>query len=182
MSACNTIIGVPAVCEDNNQGGIKRVLIAAFEDVEGYTDQSTPTPDTAGNITAITMASGTTFQEFVFKKDVSSLAQAHVVDLGADTHGWSQTIVIGLRRISLRKRNAISILAKSRRDLVAIAQDWNGDYWLCGRHQGMRLTANEANTNEARTAGQQMPFTLTAEYEPEMMYKVDSSIIEDLLP
>lgn len=157
------------------------MLIADFKDVEGYTDIAAPTADTAGTVTAITMAQGSQFQEFVFKKDVSSFAQALVVDMTADTHGWSQTVVVGLRRISLRKRNAIMTLAAGRRDLVVIVQDWNGDYWLIGRHQGVRLSANEATTNEARTAGQQIPITLLGEYEPTMMYKVVDSIIDDLL-
>jgi hypothetical protein len=89
---------------------------------------------------------------------------------------------MGFRRIDLRKRNAIMLLAEGRRDLIVIVQDNNDDYWMLGADQGMRLSANSTTTNNTRAAGQAMPVTLTSENERHMMYKVDSEIIAGLLP
>jgi hypothetical protein len=108
-------------------------------------------------------------------------SQAWSGDLVADTHSYSQTLEMGFRRIDLRKRNAIMLLAAGRRDLIAIVEDFNGDYWMLGSDQGLRLSANETTTNNTRAAGQQMPVTLTSENERHMMYQVDSAIIAGLL-
>jgi hypothetical protein len=102
-------------------------------------------------------------------------------DLVADTHSYTQSIELGFRRIDLRKRNAISLLAAGRRDLIAVVQDNNDDWWMLGSDQGLRLSANSAATNNTRAAGQQMPVTLTSENERHMLYKVDADIVEALL-
>jgi hypothetical protein len=103
-------------------------------------------------------------------------------DMVADTHSYTQTVELGFRRIDLRKRNAVMLLAEGRRDLIVIVQDNNDDYWMLGSDQGMRLSANSMTTNNTRAAGQSMPVTLTSENERHMMYKVNSTLIPDLLP
>lgn len=182
MSVCNSLVGLPKDCGDNNLGAIKRALVASYEDVTAMTVTSASNPDTDGNVTAITMASTTTFQEFIFPKDTSMFTQEWTGDMVADTHSYTQTVEMGFRRIDLRKRNAIMLLAEGRRDLIVIVQDNNDDYWMLGADQGMRLSANSMTTNNTRAAGQAMPVTLTSENERHMMYKVDSTIIAGLLP
>lgn len=182
MASCNELIGVPKDCGDNNLGAVKRVLLADFEDVTAITVTDTGSaPDTDGTISAITMASSTKFEDFRFPKDTSMFTQDWTGDLVADTHSYSQTLEMGFRRIDLRKRNAISLMAEGRRDLIALVQDFNDDWWALGTDQGLRLSANPTTTNNTRAAGQQMPVTLTAENERHMLYKVDPSIIDALL-
>jgi hypothetical protein len=181
MAVCSAVVGIPKDCGDNNLGSIKRALIASFEDVTALTVTSTGAADTDGEVTAVTMAAATTFEEFTFPKDTSMFSQAWSGDLVADTHSYSQTLEMGFRRIDLRKRNAIMLLAAGRRDLIAIVEDFNGDYWMLGSDQGLRLSANETTTNNTRAAGQQMPVTLTSENERHMMYQVDPAIIAGLL-
>jgi hypothetical protein len=62
--------------------------------------------------------------------------------------------------------------------LIALVEDWNGDWWLLGREQGLRVTASTMNTQEGRTAGQLAPITLTGEYEPTMLVKVQTAVAE----
>jgi hypothetical protein len=182
MPACNSLVGLPKDCGDNNLGAIKRALIASFEDVTGITVTTATSPDTDGTVTAITMAATTNFEEFTFPKDTSMFTQEWAGDMVADTHSYTQTVELGFRRIDLRKRNAVMLLAEGRRDLVVIVQDNNDDYWMLGSDQGMRLSANSMTTNNTRAAGQSMPVTLTSENERHMMYKVTSTLIPDLLP
>jgi len=181
MAACNTITGIPKDCGDNNLGSIRLALITDFDNVEALTVSDASDPDADGEVTAVTMKTGTLFESFKFAKDTSMFTQELAVDLVADTHSWSQTIELGFRRIDLRKRNAIMLLAEGRRDLISIVQDANDDYWMLGSDQGLRLSANSATTNNTRAAGQQMPATLTSESERYMMYKVDKTIIAALL-
>lgn len=182
MALCDAIVGIPESCGDNNLGSIKRALVASFADVTSLTVTDTGSaPDTDGEVTAVTMESGTKFEEFVLVKDTSRFGEELNVDLVADTNSWTQTIELGFRRIDLRKRNAITLLAKSRRNLIAIVEDTNGDYWMLGSDQGLRLSAQSADTQATRAAGQLMPTTLTSENERHMLYKVDPTIVDALL-
>lgn len=181
MALCDAITGIPETCDDNNLGSLKRALIGSFEDVTSYTLTDSSDPDTDNEISAIARESSTQFEEFKVNKDTSTFGETMNVDLVADTHSYNQTVAIGLRRFSLRKRNALSLLAKSRRNLVVIVEDNNGDYWGLGFTQGMRLTADESTSNESRGAGQAENFTLTSENETEKFFKVDSTIVADLL-
>ena len=181
MAICSPLVGIPKDCGDNNLGAIKRALIGSFEDVTGLTVTATSAPDTDGEVTAVTRTVGTKFEDFPLPKDTSMFSQEWTGDLVADTHSYSQTCELGFRRIDLRKRNAISLLAAGRRDLIAVVQDNNEDWWMLGADQGLRLSANSTTTNNTRAAGQQMPVTLTSENERHMMYKVDAGIVEGLL-
>jgi len=181
MAVCNTLEGIPKDCGDNNLGSIKRTLIGSFEDVTSLTVTAAVSPDSDGTVTAVTRTVGTKFEEFTFPKDTSSFAQEWVGDLVADTHSYSQTVTLGFRRIDLRKRNAIMLLAEGRRDLIVVAQDNNDDYWMLGSDQGIRLSGNSTTSGEARSAGQMMPVTLTSENERYMFYKVDPAVALGLL-
>lgn len=182
MSVCDTLVGVPKNCGDNNLGALQRALIADFEDVTAVTVTDTgAAPDTDGTVTAITMASGTKFEDFRFPKDTSMFSQNWVGDLVADTHSYSQTVKMGFRRFDLRKRNAVSLLASGRRDLITLCQDFNDDWWALGTDQGMRLNADEETSGETRAAGQSQSVTLLADNERHKWYKVNPAIIDALL-
>lgn len=181
MSVCSSLVGIPKTCGDNNQGGIEIAALIDFEDVTAITLTTGGTTATDNVVSAITLESGAAFEKFWFPKDTSGFTQELVQDLVADTHGFSQTLTLGFRRIDTTKRNAISVLCAGRRDLIALVKDWNGDYWLLGREQGLRVTASTMNTQETRTAGQLAPIVLTGEYEPTMLVKVQTSVAEGLL-
>lgn len=182
MANCNSLYGIPRGCDDNNLGAIKEALIASFEDVEDYTVTATGDEDSDGEITAITMAATTNFEKFEFPKDVSNYTEEMAVDFASDTHSWTQTLNLGFRRFSLRKRNAIMTLAEGRRDLVAIVLDNNGDYWALGFTQGLRLSQDSTGTGDTRATGQTLNVALTSENETKKAYKVDPTIISALLP
>jgi hypothetical protein len=130
MAICSPLVGIPKDCGDNNLGAIKRALIGSFEDVANLTVTATAAPDTDGEVTAVTRTVGTKFEDFPLPKDTSMFSQEWTGDLVADTHSYTQTCELGFRRIDLRKRNAISLLAAGRRDLIAVVQDNNEDWWM----------------------------------------------------
>lgn len=182
MEACNSLVGVPLDCGDNNLGSFKRALIADKLNITSITVTDTGSaPDTDGEVTAVTMELTTKFVEFPVIKDTSTFSQSWAGDLVADTHSYNQTVEMGLRRISLLKINASKFLAEGRRNLVVIVQDNNDDYWMLGEDQGMRVSASEVTSNATRSAGQLFGVTLTSENERHQMYKVDSTIIDALL-
>lgn len=175
MALCTALVGIPKDCGDNNLGAIKRAIIGSFDDVTGITLVGSPTPDTEGTVATITRTTGTKFEDFPLLKDTSSFTQELVVDLVADTHSFSQTVECGFRRIDLRKRNAIMLLAAGRRDLIVVVQDNNDKWWMLGTDQGMRLSASSMTTGNTRAAGQQAPITLMSENERFMMLKIEEA-------
>ena len=181
MSVCAAIVGIPRDCGDNNQGGVKLVGLVDYKDLLDVTLVTSGGVALENVASAITLVDGAEFEHFEFPKDTSSFTQELVQDLVADTHGFSQVLTMGFRRIDTTKRNAISLLCQGRRDLLALVLDWNGDWWLLGREQGLRVTASTMNTQETRTAGQLAPITLTGEYEPTMLVKVQTSVAEALM-
>ena len=181
MAFCNTLVGIPKDCADNNLGAIKRALIGSFEDVTGITVTATGNADTDGNVTAVTRTVGTQFYDFPLPKDTSMFSQEWTGDLVADTHSYAQTCEIGLRRIDLRKRNALMLLAEGRRDLFIVVQDNNDTWFVLGSDQGMRLSANSAVTNNTRSSGQQFTATFTSENERHMMYTITEAVALGLL-
>jgi hypothetical protein len=174
MPICSPLVGIPAVCGDNNLGAAKEVLIASFEDVLDvlYDD---------GEITSVAMVEDSKFEKFVFPKDTSKYAQEYTGDLLADTHSYTQTVEMGFRRFDTVKRNALMLLAAGRRNLVVIVLDNNDEYWMLGSDQGMRLTAQSDDSGTTRANGQQTTVTLTTENERYMWLKVPSGLIPALL-
>lgn len=175
MALCTAIVGIPKDCGDNNLGAAKRALVGSYDDVTGVTLVASTDPNTVGTVDAITRATGTKFEDFPLLKDTSSFMQELVVDPVADTHSWKQQVDLGFRRIDLRKRNAITLLAAGRRDLIVVVQDNNDQWWMLGKDQGMRLSAASMTSNNTRAAGQQVPVTLVSENERHMWYKVDEA-------
>lgn len=175
MANCNKIKGVPYTCDDNNVGSIRTAWIADYRDVASYTEDMS-----GGTIATIVMNSGATFQEFTFKKNTSSYAENWAGDLTADVHLWTQDIIIGLRRIEISKRNAISVLAEGRRRLVVITLDNNGEYRVFGLDDGLRLSAMESGTNAERAAGTFYTITLTGE-EKFMGLYTDKTLVDTLI-
>jgi hypothetical protein len=174
MPICSPLVGIPKDCGDNNLGSIKEALIASFEDVLDVVNAN-------GLVSSVVMAVGTQFQKFEFRKDTSRMGQEWTGDLVADTHSYSQTVELGFRRFDTVKRNALMLLAAGRRDLVVICLDTNGEYWMLGSDQGMRLSGDTDDTGTTRSNGQQTTVTLTSENERYKWLKVTTSLIPALL-
>lgn len=161
---CNNIIPISEKCEDNNLGSIKNAWIADYTSVTSTFDPD-PLATDAGEILTpdLSVAVGEEFQKFSFNTNTSSYTENWSGDINADTHLYESSIMIGLRRIDVDKRNAISVLAEGRRKLVVIVQGNNDEFRVFGLDDGMRLTAMESGSNETKNAGTFYTITLSGE-------------------
>ena len=99
--ACNTnITGILKGCE-NNAGGLRRILIAAEEDV-------LTTTIVEGEVTDITMDASKLFQGFEFNKNSASYVEEAGIDLTAGSTFFTTTLTLNIARRDVAKRNSIS--------------------------------------------------------------------------
>jgi len=167
--ACNTnITGILKGCE-NNAGGLRRIFIAAEEDV-------TSTTIVDGEVTAITMDTSKLFQEFQFNRNSANYIEEAGIDLTAGSTFFTTTLTLNIARRDVAKRNAISILAGGQRDLKIIIEDSNGIYWFMGLAESANLTGLGEGSGAAKADGSKYSMTLVAE-EVEMMPVIDNTII-----
>ena len=173
MPICNALTAAISKSCDNSLGGIKRMFIANWENVSSYTE-------TAGEITAITMAGGAKFYEFAFNKNTSNAEETIAVDFAAGNSLVTQTVNLILTRRDKLKREAIVKLASGQQRLAIIFQDSNGLYWFQGLTDGAYLTGLAGGTGVNKTDRNSYDLTFTAE-EPKPMPEVDDAIIAAII-
>lgn len=170
MSCSQVLSAIPKDCE-SNLGGIKRVLLANFDDV-------TAVAVTDNIITAITMTASKKFLEYNFRPNTGSISSNYQVsDTGASNYVQTD-LVMAFNRMETAKRAAIVALAQA--DLVAIVEDMNGKYWYLGKDTPLRLSAGAALSGTARADRNGYDVTLIDE-SAELPFEVTESIISDLL-
>jgi len=167
--ACALTEGYSATCKDES-GGIKRVLLTEFSNVS-YTLLT-------GEITAITMATGTRFWGWNLEHEVSTAQSVMTMTRANGTIMTDETINMVLNDNRKETRNQIMLLAQN--DLFAIIEMNNGDFEAFGLDAGVTLTTDtrvmgtalgDRNGNEIVLAGR----------EKQLPPKVDSTIIAALL-
>ena len=148
-------------------GGIKSVRFAEFANVSSVTES-------AGVVSAITMAGSNKFWKYDLIRETSSLTENINANVQNGTTFYQQELTIILNKMAVATRNEILLLAKNR--LMAIVEDTNGTFWLVGQLNATDLTAGSAGTGTA--SGDRNGYTLTfTAMEKELAPKVDSSII-----
>lgn len=130
---CNSLTkGIPKNC-GGTRGGIKRLFLSDWENIVDITLDS-PIDD----ISAITMAVGTTFYEFVFNPQSSTFNEKVTGDSAIGTQINTQTINLVLARREKSKRDVIKNLFGFKK-LGAIVEDEMGKFWLLGEASGLRM-------------------------------------------
>ena len=156
MAYCNqTLNGITLDCS-HSLGGIKTVYIANYNDVTdikynastGTTSGETYTGDT---ITGITMASGTYFQPYQFRKQTGSLTSTLTVDETAGVNYVSTELSLVFTKMETAKRLELSALSIGQ--LAVIVEDSNGTYWYLGKDDYVSATAGGAQTGVAKGDG-----------------------------
>lgn len=169
--ACNqTLTGIMKDCSPS-LGGIKRVLLANYDDVSGVTlaDEI---------ITTITMANSAKFKSFLFKPNTGSMTSTLNKSIENGTIFWATDLVLSFSKQETSKRIEINALAIG--ELVAIVEDMNGKFWYLGKDEPVMATAGDAPTGTARADKNGYSITLqdNAKQSP---YEVDATIIDGLL-
>jgi hypothetical protein len=157
-------------CKDS-LGGLKSVLFIESGNV-------TSTTEVAGVITVITKTVGKTFFKYDLVKETSSFTETVTASIQNGTIFYAQELSIILNKLQANTRNEILLLAQN--NLIAIAEDKNGKYWMLGKVGGLDITGGTSASGVA--TGDRSGYELTfSGQEKQLAPEVLSSIIAGLL-
>lgn len=171
MSCSQTLSGIARDCK-GNMGGVAEVYIANRDDVSAVTL-------TEGKVSAITMASGKTFQVYQFNRGTASMTSTYNISAENGTKYVGTDLVLVFSRMETAKRIEMTALAVN--DLYVIVKDANGLFWLLGYDHPVNAGTGDANTGTAIADRNGYSITLHDD-SAELPYEVLSSIIDGLLP
>ena len=170
MSCSQTLSGIAKDC-GSNLGGIKRVLLANYADVTTITV-------TSDQVSAITMATGKKFKEYLFRPGTGSMSSNYQVNAENGVAYVQTDLVMVFNRMETAKR--VEIVALAQADLYAIVEDMNGKFWLLGHDEPIALSAGDGLSGTARTDRNGYSVTLQ-DNSRELPFEVDSSIITGIV-
>lgn len=153
-------------CADS-LGGIDEFYVLEHSSLSSVTEVS-------GVITAITTVDSKKFQRYKLRDEVGSLQFPGTHNQQNGTGFYEHTLVWAGDQLTTSKRNEFLILAKV--NVIVIAKDSNGRYWLAGRTKGMYPSAMGGGTGTAKGDRNGLEMTLIAR-EKEPPIEVDSDLI-----
>ncbi len=152
-------------------GGLKSVLFIEFKNVTTITV-------VANVVTAITKAAAKTFYKYELAKETSQFTETVTASAQNGTTYYAQSLNIILNKLQTATRNEILLLAQN--NLIGIAEDKNGKYWLLGRLNGLDISGGTAQSGTA--SGDRNGYELTFDaQEKELAIEVNAGIIAGLL-
>lgn len=170
MSCPLITVGVPKDCTISS-GGITNIWITDFVNVLTITESG-------GLISAITLASGTNYHEYVFNKFTSTFSEKGTINIQNGSAFEEQTVTLKLARRNKTTRNALAMLFA--KNLSIIVKDSNGLYWLIGEAHGANLSDLPSESGIAMGDANGYTLTFTAS-EPVQASEIDSTIIAALV-
>lgn len=138
-----TLDSIDARC-DQSLGGIKRILIANKEDIDG-----TPTVDASGIITAISMVSGTHFYEWKFRRNTGSYTSTTEVDPAIGNSFATTEVSLQFSKAEAQKRLAIQNAINAQAVIIVEAQ--NGERIYLGFDNEVIVTNAVMQSGTANT-------------------------------
>lgn len=136
--ACNSITlkGIGLGCKDN-MGGIKEVYLIKADDITGVTV-------TENQISEITLAEGTSFKTYRFRKGTSQFTSTMTTDEAAGTLSFQTDLALQFTKMETAKR--LEIMAMCMDSMKAIVLDSNGKYWFLGYDFPVTASAGTGQT------------------------------------
>ena len=194
MAYCNqTLKGIILDCS-HSLGGIKTVYIANYNDVtslsynastgattgttSGVTGSTTGVTYTGDTITGITMASGTYFKPYQFRKQTGSMTSTLTVDETAGVNYVSTELSLVFTKMETKKRIELSALSVGQ--LAVIVEDSNGTFWYLGKDDYVSATAGGAQTGVAKGDGNNYTLTLRDESDT-YPFEIDKSAVDTVI-
>lgn len=183
MAYCiQTLKGITLDCS-HSLGGIKTVYIANYNDVTdikynastGSTSGATYTGDT---ITGITMASGTTFKPYQFRKQTGSLTSTLTVDETAGVNYVSTELSLVFTKMETKKRIELSALSIGQ--LAVIVEDSNGTFWYLGKDDYVSATSGTGQSGVAKGDGNSYNIVLKDESDT-YPYEITKEAVEAVI-
>jgi len=170
MSCSLISAGISRNC-DNNVGGITNIWITDFSNIVSVTES-------AGSISAITMASGTIFYEYEFIKHTSTFSEKQTISIENGTAFAEQTVTLKLSKRQKSTRNNLLLLL--HKELAIVVLDSNGLYWFIGETQGANVS--DIPSESGTQAGDFNGYTITfMGQEPTPAPEVASGVISALI-
>ena len=170
--AAISLASIDARC-DASIGGIKRILIAQKDDVTDVTLN-----DTTGIITAITMASGKKFQQWLFRRNTGSYTSTSTSDATIGNNSVTTEVNLQFSKAEAEKR--LNIQSAINANAVVIVEDAYGQFIYLGYDNEVTITnaVMQSGTATADLSG----FTLTfTDESAELPHFVDGSIINGII-
>ena len=167
-----TLNSIDARC-DASIGGIKRILIAQKDDVTNVAVN-----DTTGVITAITMASGKKFQQWLFRRNTGSYTSTSTSDATIGNNSVTTEVNLQFSKAEAEKR--LNIQSAINANAVVIVEDAYGQFIYLGYDNEVTITnaVMQSGTATADLSG----FTLTfTDESAELPHFVDGSIINGII-
>lgn len=150
--ACVISNGISRSC-DFTVGGLNGSVWLANQD-----DINTVTYDSAGQVTGVTMTTGTTFYEYQPELNSASLAQS--LQAGQVSRFIQQTLVFSVAALTQAKVSTLDDLSLTT--LVAIVKGNDGNWYFAGDNgSGLKATALEVTSGAADTDDAIATVTLT---------------------
>lgn len=143
MACSYTLSGLTRDC-DANAGGVKRVLIAPYEDVASYAVDAD-----SGLVDTITMATGKTFLEYWQRKGVAHYDGTPSFNDAGDYVGEDGVLSLSFGHMNVTKRTEVEALSKQ--DLMVLFQDANGHWWLLGADNPVNRNGGSTASGTAQT-------------------------------
>lgn len=171
------LTGIANDCK--GMGGIRRLLLTDIANVTSVTINGT-----TGIVTAITMASQKTFEEYEMRDQVGGLTSTINTDEAAGTTFVTSEITGAFSKMTAAKRMEVTALSLGY--VAAIVEDRNGKYWMVGGETAKTvlsptyMTAGSGATGVNFGDANQYSVTLT-NHSAELPHEVDASIISALL-
>ena len=168
--SCPLPAGYTLGCRDS-QGGVEEVIAIEIANIESVTT-------TAGEVTAITMATGTQGWKLEQEQATAMFEDNPIGDRANGTYRAEQNLTLVFNDRAKETRNLVNLLAKNR--LCFVVKENTGRYSFAGLERGLMLADGTAGTGTAHADrnGFTLPFTGV---ERELSPTVDSSIVAALL-
>lgn len=163
MSNCASVAlkGIPRDCAAS-VGGINRVAIANFSDVQSVTLSSGST-DSAAEITKIELVSGSKWSFYHFRKGSSQMTETLNVDQATGLNYVSSELVMTFSRMESAKRTEMSALALN--EIVVVVEDSNKQWHYLGYSEPVVATAGTGQTGQAKGDANNYSITLQDDFQ-----------------
>ena len=174
-TTCQALEGIVKSC-DNNSGGIYGIWITPQDNITSITPTDPSLALTGWEITGITLATPTLFENYYIRRNTSSFTEEAAIDLINGSSFVTATISLMFQRREADKSRAIKILGSGQQYLTAIVLDANGIYWY---FPYLQVTGVAEGSGTARADGSKYAVTLLSENEY-LAYTIDPTIIPAL--
>lgn len=142
-------------------GGIKKVFLARYSDIDKVTKAADDATTDGGLITAITLKPNAKWYEYQFRKNTGSLTSTlNINDETGNVYVTSElSLVFG--RMENVKRIEMTALAVGQ--VVAVVLDSNGKYWYLGFDDYVSASAATGETGTAKDDRNAYTLTLSGD-------------------